>query len=127
MFTSEESLTLANFGEGAVNEIFDRELQRVLKDIMDPNTEATAQREVTLKIVIKPDEERDLGVVGVKASSRLAGSRAFISKLAFGHAKSGKVEARECFSGQRSLFDEDDKKVVPITGKEKHKEGTNVK
>ena len=118
MFTAEETLTLANFGNGAVNEIFDRELQRVLKDIMDPNTEPTAQREVILKIVIKPDEERDLGVVGVKATSKLAGSRAFISKLAFGHNKSGKVEARECFSGQRSLFDEDDEKVVDIKSKE---------
>jgi len=122
MYTAEETLTLSNFGQGAVNEIFDRELQRVLKDIMDPNTEATAQREVNLKIVIKPDEERDLGVVGVKASSKLAGSRNFTSKLAFGHNKAGKVEARECFSGQRSLFDKDDKKVVPINGKEKAKE-----
>ena len=54
MFTADDTLTLSNFGEGAVNEIFDRELQRVLKDIMDPNTEATAQREVNLKIIIKP-------------------------------------------------------------------------
>jgi len=114
MFTADETLTLANFGNGAVNEVFDRELQRVLKDIMDPNTEATAQREVNLKIVIKPDEERDLGVVGVKASSKLAGSRAFISKLAFGRDRSGRVEARECFSGQKTLFDEDDDKIVPI-------------
>jgi len=122
MYTAEETLTLSNFGQGAVNEIFDRELQRVLKDIMDPNTEATAQREVNLKIVIKPDEERDLGIVGVRASSRLAGSRTFISKLAFGHNKSGKAEVRECFSGQRSLFEKDDKKVVSINGKEKNKE-----
>jgi len=122
MFTADDTLTLTNFGEGAVNEIFDRELQRVLKDIMDPNTEATAQRKVTLNIVINPDEDRDLGIVEVKANSKLAGSRAFTSKLAFGHATSGKVEARECFSGQRSLFDEDDKKVVSINGKEKNKE-----
>ena len=36
MFTKEEALTLANLGDGAAVELFDTELSKVLKNIMDP-------------------------------------------------------------------------------------------
>lgn len=115
MYTSEESLNLNNIGEGAANELFDIELLRVLKDILDPNTDATAQREITLKVAFKPDEDRDLGATGIKITSKLAGSKVFVTKVAFGRDESGKVEAREVFSGQQTLFDDDGKeKVIPI-------------
>ena len=120
MYTAEEKINLSNLGDGAANELFERELDRVLKDILDPNTEATAQREINLKLLFKPDDERDLGATGIKVSSKLAGSRVFVTKVAFGRDKSGHVEAREIFSGQQTLFDDDGKeKVTPIIGKEK--------
>lgn len=115
MYTSEESLNLNNLGNGAAAELFEKELDRVLKDILDPNTEATAQREISLKVAFKPDDDRDLGATGIKVTSKLAGSRVFVTKVAFGRDKSGKVEAREVFSGQQTLFGEEgEKKVVPI-------------
>ena len=46
MYTAEEKINLSNLGNGAAKELFERELDRVLKDILDPNTEATAQREI---------------------------------------------------------------------------------
>jgi len=117
MYTSDDKLSLQNLGNGAATELFEKELDRVLKDIMDPNTEATAAREINLKVVFKPDEERDLGATGIKVTSKLAGSKVFVTKVAFGRASDGKMEAREVFSGQKTLFDDDgQEKVTPITG-----------
>ena len=119
MYTAEEKISLNNLGNGAANELFERELDRVLKDILDPNTEATAQREINLKLIFKPDDERDLGATGIKVASKLAGSRVFVTKVAFGRDKVGHVEAREIFSGQQTLFgDNGEEKVIPITTKE---------
>ena len=49
MHTNEEKLTLSNLGNGAAVELFGIELRRVLKDVMDPNTDPKAVREITLK------------------------------------------------------------------------------
>ena len=119
MYTAEEKISLSNLGDGAANELFERELDRVLKDILDPNTEASAQREINLKLIFKQDDERDLGATGIKVSSKLAGSRVFVTRVAFGRDKAGHVEAREIFSGQQTLFgDNGEEKVIPITTKE---------
>jgi len=115
MYTSEESLKLSNLGNGGVEELFGIELQRVLKDVMNPNTNAEAKRSITLKVDFVPDENRDIGETIINLSSKLAGS-SFSTRVAFGRDKTGKVEARELFSGQQTLFDDDGKeKVVPIT------------
>jgi len=84
---------------------------------MDPNTEPKASREIVLKVNFKPDEDRDLAAVGVAVTSRLAGSKAFMTKVIFGKDPRGRVEAREFETGQQSLF-EDSANVIPM-----HQEG----
>lgn len=112
MHTNEEKLTLSNLGNGAAVELFGIELRRVLKDVMDPNTDPKAVREITLKVAFKPGEDRELVPMGLKAQSKLAGSRIFMSKVIIGRNQ-GRVEAREFRSGQRELFDGEDN-VIPI-------------
>ena len=119
MYTAEEKISLSNIGNGAANEQFERELDRVVKDILDPNTEAKATREINVKLIFKPDEDRDIGLTGMKVTSKLAGSKECLTKVAFGRDRTGRVEAREIFSGQQTLFNDNGKeKVIPITTKE---------
>lgn len=51
-----ERLTLATLCEGAVQEKVDRALEKVAKNILDPNTDPGKKRSITLKITMKPDE-----------------------------------------------------------------------
>lgn len=52
-----ERLTLATIGSGAVQERVDRAIEKVARNIMDPNTDPGKKRVITLKITMKPDED----------------------------------------------------------------------
>ena len=52
----DERLTLATICGGAVQEKMDRALERVAKNILDPNTDPAKKRSITLKISLKPDQ-----------------------------------------------------------------------
>lgn len=69
---SERIVSLDTLGNGAAMEMFGDELQRVLDNIIDPNTDPKAIREVTLKVKIKPDEDREMGNVTIATASKLA-------------------------------------------------------
>lgn len=58
--------------DGALTERFNRELRRVLQNVFDPNTEAKAKREIAVKIVITPSEQRDAAVFQLAVTSKLA-------------------------------------------------------
>lgn len=45
-------------GKGAMLERFDYELDRILDNIIDPNTPATKPRKIQMTITFKPDAER---------------------------------------------------------------------
>lgn len=53
-----EKLSLVNLGGGAAVEMFDEALEKVLENILDPNTEAKTKRVITLKMTISPAENR---------------------------------------------------------------------
>ena len=54
---SDEKLTLATICDGAVQEKIDRALEKVAKNILDPNTDAKKKRSITLKIIMEPNED----------------------------------------------------------------------
>ena len=43
---------------GAIAEITDYEVERVVANIMDPNTNATAKRKITITLTFAPDDYR---------------------------------------------------------------------
>lgn len=43
---------------GAIAEITDYEVERVVANIMDPNTSATAKRKITITLTFAPDDYR---------------------------------------------------------------------
>ena len=72
MGDSQPVVTLTNLADGAALELFQEALTSVLRNISDPNTDAGAVREITLKVKIKANEERQVGDVSVSAAAKLA-------------------------------------------------------
>jgi phosphate-selective porin len=63
--------SLATIADGAVSEAFEIELQKVLINIADPNTDPNAKREINIKVVLAPiGEEREEVRVGIQCSTK---------------------------------------------------------
>ena len=50
--------SLLDMANGAIKERIDYEMGRVMQNISDPNTKASAKREITLKITLAPETHR---------------------------------------------------------------------
>ena len=90
-----ERLSLSTICEGAAVERFDYELQKVLEDINDLNTQAEATREITLTVKIKPNEDRTTYQPSLAIKSKMAGLQPVTSIGAMGKSIDGKAEAYE--------------------------------
>lgn len=80
-----EKVTLSNIGDGVAQELFQREIGAVIRNIKDVNTDPESKRKVVLEIAIAPTETRDVGQVTIKCTSKLAGVRPAKSTLHFDH------------------------------------------
>lgn len=69
---NEEQVSLSTLASGAAVERFDHELQRVIDNIADYNTDPKAVREVSLKVKIRPNDDRSFSVVEIIATSKIA-------------------------------------------------------
>lgn len=58
--------------DGAVTERFNVEMDRVMRNIYDPNTDPEAKRQITIIITIEPNESRDVGRYKVEVKSKTA-------------------------------------------------------
>ncbi|MCI0564087.1 MAG: hypothetical protein MN733_36895, partial [Nitrososphaera sp.] len=45
---------------------------RLLANVLDPNTDVKVVREITLKVKVRPDDGRSFGLVGLTVTSKLA-------------------------------------------------------
>lgn len=66
--------SILQMARGAFIERVDYEMNKVIDNILDPNTKATAKRKITLTIELAPDDERQTIGVSVTAKSTLATS-----------------------------------------------------
>jgi hypothetical protein len=108
-----ETVTLDTLKAGGVIQLFDEELAKVLANIMDPNTEPEAVREVTLKVKIKPDRDRATASVQIIPSAKLAPAVALGTRMFFGK-KGGQFLAWEHDPQQLQLpMDRDEVRSVP--------------
>ena len=62
-------------------ELVDYEMDKVIQNILDPNTKATAKRKITLTIELTPDDERRTIGVSVTAKSTLAATNPVATAL----------------------------------------------
>jgi len=90
----ERFVSLESLGGGAAIEMFQDEFDKVLANVLDPNTKATAARSVTLTVTIKPDENRRYGNTLIECKSKIASIRGVGTALYIGRA-GGKPVATE--------------------------------
>ena len=64
--------SIMQMARGAFEERVDYEMDKVIQNILDPNTKPTAKRKITLTIELTPDDERKQIAVAVTAKSTLA-------------------------------------------------------
>ncbi|MCU5095014.1 replication terminator protein [Bacillus wiedmannii] len=93
------NIDLNSLAEGAVAEKLDAEFQNVLKNMVDPNTDPTKARSITLTITFKGNKKRELWDCSVKAVSKLAPSKDVDSTFIIGRDSDGTVIGQELSSG----------------------------
>ncbi|WP_100523382.1 replication terminator protein [Mycobacteroides abscessus] len=90
---------LNSFADGAVAERFNLELQRVLENFADLNTDPTAKRKINLVVTLAGDEARDVIAVNVQAKTQLAPAKKLETKIIMDFDERGKVTGQELKSG----------------------------
>lgn len=102
MKSHEHFVSLETIGRGAGVETFNHEFERVLENIRDVNTDPETKREVTLKVTLKPSEDRQAVAVTIAASSKLAPVKAVGTVIYVGR-RDGQTVATEYDPQQRSI------------------------
>lgn len=104
----EKIIDLNKFAAGAVSEKFNSEMQRVLDNIADPNTDFKKAWKVTLTVTLKPNENRNLADIKVEAKSTIAPPQPIGTEMLIGIGNDGKVTGKELMSGKegQSYFDD---------------------
>ena len=73
--------SILQMARGAIQERADYEITKILDNILDPNTSATAARKLTLTLTLKPDDTRQNIAVGGVAKSTLAATNPVTTSL----------------------------------------------
>lgn len=92
-------IDLNTFAEGALAERVNVEIQKILENIADPNTDAKKVRTLTVKLSFKADDKRDVILSTVVAKSTLAPARDIESKLIMDLDNYGNITGAELKSG----------------------------
>nr|DAS38718.1 MAG TPA: hypothetical protein [Caudoviricetes sp.] len=102
-------INMEEFASGAFTVQVNRAMEKVMKNIQDPNTDAKATRKITVTIAFKPNETRNFVATGVVAKTSLAPELGAVTTMTCGtNLKTGDIEAVEIGSelpGQMT-FDE---------------------
>ena len=113
----EETVSLPTIANGAATERFEDEMETVLDNILDPNTEAEVKRSITIKITLKPNADRDQAAVLIESSSKLAPFKAVGSGLFMGR-RHGKACAVEHNPKQMQMAWDEESRPTPIKKEE---------
>lgn len=97
------SFTLESLAGGALQEMFAFELAKVLANIANLNTPATAAREIVIKVRVKPDETREIGQIMATCVAKLPGNLGIVTQAYLGQ-QDGELLAVEADPRQPGLF-----------------------
>lgn len=110
-----QPVKLETIAGGAARELFDAEMDRVLANIADINTDPQTPRTITLSLTFKPGPKRETADVKVKCASKLAGILTVNTQLFMGK-HNGKLVAVENDPRQGGLFDpQEPKPLAPVS------------
>jgi hypothetical protein len=77
------AITLETIANGEAELMFQRELQAVLDNISDEDTELKKERKVILEVCILPSVDRSMGSVTIKCGAKLAPKCGAMTALIF--------------------------------------------
>ncbi|MFZ0578205.1 MAG: replication terminator protein [Psychrobacillus psychrotolerans] len=92
-------IDLNTFASGALSEKVNIEIQKVLDNIADPNTDHKKARKVTVSITLKANEKRNLANVIVDTKSTLVPAVGVETELIIDYTTDGQVTGAELKSG----------------------------
>lgn len=95
----ENMVDLNKFADGALAARFNEELQKVLANIADPNTEPHKNRTITVTVQVHGDENRDVLNASVVAKSKLLPAKEVTTKIMMGADDYGNIVGKELRSG----------------------------
>lgn len=104
---AEENIkSIVQMARGAIEERIDLEMTKILENILDPNTKATAKRKLTVTFDFLPDAERQTLSVAATAKSTLVPTNPVATALYVGQVN-GDIQAVEMTAqipGQTDLY-----------------------
>ncbi len=110
-------IDLSGLADGAVSERFQLELQRVLENIADPNTDPKKARTLTLTLTLRGNELRDIASVSIVAKTKLAPARDVEAHLLIDQDSKGHIVAAELKSGAKGqMYISEDGEVLDDRG-----------
>jgi hypothetical protein len=123
----EGNFSISTIANGAVKEKIDWELQKVMRNIADPNTDPVKARILTIKLKIEPDENREISDVLVSVESKPAPikptkTRLFIAEDGDGHFVASELYKDEA-PGQVRIEDTKQEKTPDNVRELKKKKG----
>lgn len=95
------TLNLSQMAQGAFLEQFHREMDQVLANIADPNTEAKKPRKITLTATLKPDENREVISFEVQSKASLIPPKPLTTNIIIDRGADGSVIGAELLSGAK--------------------------
>ncbi|MHB8303635.1 MAG: hypothetical protein ACYDC6_12470 [Acidobacteriaceae bacterium] len=98
------TINFGNVSDGALIEAFDLKLQEVLKNIADVNTSATAKREIVLRLILKPKDDRVQIVTRLHCDAKLAPIVEVESRIFVGRDAAGNLYALSDDPRQLNIF-----------------------
>ncbi|SEB15969.1 hypothetical protein SAMN05421743_12170 [Thalassobacillus cyri] len=102
-------INLSKLANGGLQERFNAEMERILDNIADQNTDPGAKRKVTMNITFKPNDNRDIADTVIEVKSTLAPAVGVPTSIVIGQDNDGKVVGQELKSRikDQTYFDEE--------------------
>ncbi|WP_348922044.1 hypothetical protein [Enterococcus rotai] len=113
------NVLLSEISEGGLQERFNYELKKVAENVMDPNTDVSKKRKITISIEVTSDDYRDQLYFSAEVKSTLAPREKVGSKVLIGYGDKGEVITNALHSGERGqmYFDPTDSQLKTDEGK----------
>ena len=95
-----DPLNLANLQNGAVIERVNWELQKIARNIADPNTDPKKARTLTLKLKIVPDDTREVSDIEISVASTIAPMKPLRTRMYMDEDGEGGFQMQELVKNQ---------------------------
>jgi len=107
-------VNIGNINEGAAIDAFDLELRKVLENISDLSTVATATRRIVLTVEFKPESDRCKVHTEFAIKTTLAGIEKHVSKIFVAKTDEGALVALDADPRQMPLWESPKKAEPPV-------------